>query len=129
MIPVHTLSTPPVFASACHHLLLLLLRSPFPLVLSVLHFLLALRHFLWRRSFFDYFFNDILVSFSSSGFSTSIFSCLVASLMLYHVLFSFSILVMFVFPSMVIVKVAMTHLWSLPMWIMSLASASLLCLG
>ena len=33
--------------------------------------------------------------FSSSGFSTLMFfSCLVASLMLYHVVFSFSILVM-----------------------------------
>ena len=29
---------------------------------------------------------------------------------------------------MLIVKVAMTHLWSLPMWIMSLASASFACL-
>ena len=33
---------------------------------------------------------------------------------------------MVIFPGMVIVKVAMTHLWSLPMWIVSLASASLM---
>ena len=30
------------------------------------------------------------------------------------------------FPSIEIVQVAMTHLWSLPMWIMSLTSASLM---
>ena len=39
--------------------------------------------------------------------------------------FSFLFLVWMSFPNMVIKKVAMTYLWSLPMWIMSLASACL----
>ena len=40
----------------------------------------------------------------------------------------FVFLIWMFFPDMVIMKVAMTHLWSLPMWIMSLASVSLACL-
>ena len=41
-----------------------------------------------------------------------------------RVMFFFLFLAWMSFPSMLIKKVAMTHLWSLLMWIMSLASAS-----
>ena len=41
--------------------------------------------------------------------------------------FLFTSLRLEIFPGIDIVKVAMTHLWSLPMRIMSLASASLMC--
>ena len=59
---------------------------------------------------------SILVFFSAHVQPYPIVSC-----------FLFSHLAWVFFPGVLIKKVAMIHLWSLPKWIMSLASASLMC--
>ena len=61
-----------------------------------------------------------LYVFSSPGSPTSIF------FRLRDIVFSFFVLQWLLFSGVMIVKIAITHLWSRPMWIMSLASASLL---
>ena len=87
-------------------LLLLLLRFPLLLVLSLLHFLLALRHYLRWRSFY-YFLNDLFVFFSSSDFATSIF-CFTCSDTSCSVVSSFFVfLIRMFFSDMLIVKVVM----------------------
>ena len=76
---------------------------------------------------FLYCFNDFFV-FSSSGNSIlMVFAVCELLSRLTVSCFLFISLSLEFFPGIDIVKIAMTHLWSLAMWIMSLASASLMC--
>ena len=76
----------------------------------------------FRGGGFFYCVNDFLVSF----FKLGQFNIECSSYPIVSCFFSL-FLVWMSFPSMVIKKIAMTHLWSLPMWVASLASASLTC--
>ena len=113
------------------HLLLLL-----PLLFS--HFLLVLLLFLFHRFFlsipclrlqlFSLIFSMIswYLFFELRLLFPSFFASLILSVMFCCLELFFLILREPSFFGEVITNVAMTHLWSLPMWIMSLASASLL---
>ena len=58
-----------------------------------------------------YCFDDFLVFFELGHFNTDVFFCLVAFIILSRVLFFFLFLIWMFFPGMVIMTVAMTHLW------------------
>ena len=73
-----------------------------------------------------FFVNDFLVSFFELGhFNIVVFFLFVCAHCTQSSHFFRFLLGMVFFPGVLIKKVAMTHLWSLPMWIMSLASAHL----
>ena len=137
MLPVHILSTSSVFASAFSQFAPAAAAFSFSACAFASSLSACAAAFFCGGVFFFFFeikkifFDDLLVSFSSSGFSTPmLFSCFgrfFHALSCRVFLFQYSC-TGYVFPGMVIVKVAMTQLWSLPMWIMSLASASLLYL-
>ena len=68
------------------------------------------------------FFNDLLVSFFELRLlNFNVFHCLVSPSCFIISCFPLIVLSWLLFPGVLTVIVAMTHLWSLPMWIMSLA--------
>ena len=91
-------------------------------------FFFALTQFLiCGISFFFDISNHLLVSFFELSFFFPVF-CQCVSVCSFFLVSSLSLFVLREpsFFGVVITNVAMTHLWSLPMWIMSLASVSLL---